>query len=146
MTGTGRATGFWTTRALLAAAVLALAACSGQRPGEAQIPYGAKVTHRAAFIGESYHDTTGTVSLYESDSEPVIVFETNFDLGVPTDAVVALGQDGYRPDAVLGQLFKPRGRQAYAVPESLPIRRFNEVWIWSKTSDRPIGLARLTRL
>lgn len=125
----------------------ALAACAtAPRPGEARIPEGATVTHRAAFIGESNHDTTGTVSLYESGEAPVIVFETNFDLGTQADAVVALGRDGYRPEAVLGELYRPAGRQAYAVPAGIGIHAYNEVWIWSTGTNRPLGLARLTRL
>ena len=126
--------------------VALLSACAQPKPGEAEIPDGATVTHRAAFIGESNHDTTGTVSLYESDHLPVIVFEPNFDLGQQVDAIVALGRDGYRPEAFLGQLFRPAGRQAYAVPANLAINSFNEVWIWSSKTDSPLGLARLTRL
>lgn len=123
--------------------ILVSACASGPRPGEAPIPDGARVTHRAVFIGESYHDTVGTVSVYESDEPAVIVFEPNFSVSGDTEAVVALGRDGYESGTALGQLFRRSGRQAYALPEELPVRRFNEVWLWSVTKDKPIGLARL---
>ena len=122
---------------------LMLSACAAPRPGEAEIPDGAKVTHRAVFIGESYHDTVGTISLYQSDEPAVIVFEPNFKLPGVDDAVVALGRDGYRPDTGLGPLLRNNGRQAYAVPEHLRIERFNEVWLWSRDRNIPVGLARL---
>jgi hypothetical protein len=119
-------------------------ACSGQRPGEAEIPSDARVTHRAVFIGESNHDTIGTISLYQSPSYPVVVFEPNFQFQGANGAVVALGSDGYRASTILGALLRNTGEQAYAVPGGLDITRYNEVWLWSTDSDIPLGLARLT--
>lgn len=124
--------------------VLGACASSPQRPGEARIPEGAWVTHRAVWIGESDHDTVGTISLYQSRDYPVIVFEPNFRVSAAPDAVVALGTDGYRADTVLGALLRPAGQQAYALPPGIDIRLFNEVWLWSPTADEPVGLARLT--
>ena len=127
--------------------IIVLSACASEppgRPGEARIPEGAWVSHRAVWIGESNHDTIGTVSLYQSRDYPVIVFEPNFRVSPAPDAVVALGTDGYRADTVLGALLRPVGQQAYALPPGIDIRLFNEVWLWSPTADEPVGLARLT--
>jgi hypothetical protein len=126
--------------------LVVFSACAGppMRPGEARIPEGAWVSHRAVWIGESDHDTIGTVSLYQSREYPVIVFEPNFRVSAAPDAVVALGTDGYRADTVLGALLRPIGQQAYALPPGIDIRLFNEVWLWSPTADEPVGLARLT--
>ena len=126
-----------------------LAACAPvPKPGEAVIPDGARVTHRAVFIGESNHATVGTISLYQSEEDPVIVFEPNFDLPDPPKAitVVALGSDGYRSDTILGKLLRNQGRQAYSVPRRLSIEKYNEVWLWSLAGNQPVGLARLTPL
>ena len=101
------------------------------------------MTHRAVFIGKELHDTQGTISLYQSQAYPVIVFEPNFKFQGSTDAVVALGRDGYEANTSLGDLFKNSGRQAYAVPEHLPIRKFNEVWLWNRREGIPLGIARL---
>lgn len=137
--------GVW--RLLMAGLLAALvSACSDYRPGEAKIPDGATVTHRAVWIGESYHDTVGTISLYQSKDHPVIVFEPNFSLSGEKDAVVALGRNGYQADTSLGTLLRRNGRQAYAVPEHLQIERFNEVWLWSSRENIPLGLARLVPL
>ena len=135
----------WCVLPLLA---LILSACAGAepRPGEARIPKDAVVTHRAVFIGTNNHDTTGTISLYQSRSYPVLVFEPNFSVSDAAGAMVALGTDGYRADTVLGGLLRPSGRQVYAVPRDLDLRRFNEVWLWSPYADKPIGLARLTAI
>lgn len=132
---------FWVLSIL---AVLLSACAAGPRPGEAQIPDGAVVTHRAVFIGTNNHDTMGTISLYQSRDYPVIVFEPNFSVSDPAGAVVALGTDGYRAETVLGALLRPTGRQAYALPRELDIQRYNEVWLWSPAVDAPVGLARLT--
>lgn len=133
-------------RWLLPLILVLLSACGEglPPPGEARIPYGAKLTHRAIFIGTNSHDTMGTISLYQSRSYPVIVFEPNFRVTDPAGAVVALGTDGYRADTVLGALLRPAGQQAYAVPPGFDIRRYNEVWLWSPAADKPVGLARLT--
>ena len=130
----------------LLAATLVSGCASSPRPGEAIVPDGARVTHRAVWIGESNHSTIGTISLYQSEEAPVIVFEPNFKLPDPpySVTVVALGRNGYRSDTILGALLRNTGRQAYSVPERLAIDGYNEVWLWSITGNRPVGLARLT--
>ena len=131
------------------AAIAFVSACVElPRPGEAEVPEGATVTHRAVFIGESNHSTIGTISLYQSEEQPVIVFEPNFELPDPPSnvTVVALGRDGYIRETILGALLRPIGKQAYSVPSKFPISTYNEVWLWSLAKDQPVGLARLTPL
>ena len=125
--------------------VLLVGGC-GPRPGEARIPEGAWISHRAVLIGKSDHDTVGTISLYQSDEYPVVVFEPNFRITGAPDTVVALGTDGYQSDTALGALLRPSGRQAYAVPRGFDMRRYNEIWLWSPSADKPVGIARLTPL
>ena len=133
----------WLIRGVIAGLVaLLVSACSMPRPGEAKIPDGAKVTHRAVFIGKNYHDAVGTISLYQSDEPAVIVLEPNFSLSGPKDAVVTLGRDGAPSKAGLGPLLRNSGRQAYAVPEGVRVELYNEVWLWSDTRGIPLGLAR----
>lgn len=133
-------------RWLLLPVLFWIAACAPLRPGEARIPDGAWISHRAVLIGKSDHDTVGTISLYQSEEYPVVVFEPNFRVTGASDMVVALGTDGYRPDTALGALLRPSGRQAYAVPPGFDMRRYNEVWLWSPSADMPVGIARLTPL
>lgn len=124
--------------------LLMLAAACASKPGEPGVPEGAIVTYRAVFIGESNHDTVGTISVYQSEDEAVVVFERNFTAAPLPEAEVALGRDGYVPGTSLGPLRRPQGRQVYVIPERLRIDGYNEVWIWDRVQDRPIGLARLT--
>ena len=133
----------WWVRGMIAGLMaLLVSACSSPRPGEAEIPYGAKVTHRAVFIGKNYHDAVGTISLYQSDEPAVIVLEPNFSLSGPKDAVVAIGRNGGQSRTGLGPLLRNSGRQAYAVPDGVRIDRYNEVWLWSDNRGIPLGLAR----
>ena len=131
---------------LLPILLFGLSACSSPRPGEARIPDDAWISHRAVLIGKSDHDTVGTISLYQSDEYPVVVFEPNFRMTGRPDTVVALGTNGYRPDTSLGALLRPAGRQAYAVPRGFDMRGYNEVWLWSPSAGEPVGIARLTPL
>jgi hypothetical protein len=138
--------GLFSVRWLLPLVMVFLAACAPLRPGEARIPDDAWISHRAVLIGKSDHDTVGTISLYQSEEYPVVVFEPNFRVNGAPDMVVALGTDGYRPDTALGALLRPNGRQAYAVPRAFDMQRYNEVWLWSQSADEPVGIARLTPL
>ncbi len=126
--------------------VLVAACASPRKPGEAEIPDDARVTHRAVLIGESNHDTVGTISLYQSEDYPVVVFEPNFQFRSAPGTVVALGLDGYQSGTSLGALLRNQGGQAYAVPREVDITRYNEVWLWNTASETPLGLARLTPL
>lgn len=129
------------------AVLLLVAACATPpKPGEAKIPDDARVTHRAVWIGSSNHDTVGTISLYQSEEYPVVVFEKNFQFRAAPGTVVSLGQNGYRKDTSLGALLRNHGGQAYAVPQNIDISRYNEVWLWNTASNTPLGLARLTPL
>lgn len=130
----------------LAIGLLAIvAACAtNSNQGNVPIPDGAKMTHRAVLIGKSNHDTVGTISLYQSDEPIVIVFEPNFSIDPSATTVLALGKDGYRADTIFATLHRHRGRQSYAVPKKLRLNGYNEIWLWSVSSNAPIGLARLT--
>jgi hypothetical protein len=131
---------------LLLPGVFWLGACAPTPPGDARIPLGAWISHRAVMIGKSDHDTVGTISLYQSEQYPVVVFEPNFRVTGAPDTVVALGTDGYRPDTALGALLRPSGRQAYAVPRGFDMARYNEIWLWSPSAGKPVGIGRLTPL
>lgn len=132
-------------RIVLILAGIVLSACvQPPKPGDAAIPDGARVTHRAVLIGESNHDAVGTISLYQTRETGVLVFEPNFRLQAPTGAVVAFGRDGYQANARVAQLVRNAGRQSYLVPPRLKIAGYNEVWIWHEKTGRPLGLGRLT--
>lgn len=131
-------------RIIVVAAAAMVSACAAPKPGEAEIPDGAQVTHRAVLIGESNHDARGTISLYQTNDEGVLVFEPNFRLEAPKGAVIAFGRDGYKAKARIASLVRNAGRQSYLVPPELAITRYNEVWLWHEQSAQPVGLGRLT--
>ena len=133
-------------RVLFIGLLAGLTACVGSNNGNAPIPFGAKVTHRAVLIGKSNHDMVGTLSLYQSDEPAVLVFEPNFRAqSLPSSpTVLAFGMNGYRADTVFATLDRSSGRQSYAVPTKIGLDTVNEVWLWSPSNDLPVGLARLT--
>ncbi|MEM9063059.1 MAG: hypothetical protein AAGD13_21565 [Pseudomonadota bacterium] len=133
------------TKIALAIGLLALAACvQAPKPGNAPIPDGARVTHRAVLIGESNTDAVGTVSLYQAPDAGVVVFEPNFRMSAPTGAVIAFGRDGYRPDTRIAKLVRNAGRQSYSIPPNIRPSGYNEIWIWNEKVGQPLGLGRLT--
>lgn len=125
-------------------ALLVVSACASNKPGEAAIPSGAKITHRAVLIGESDHDAVGTISLYQNSDTKVLVFEPNFRLQGPKGSAVAFGRDGYEASSKFANLVRNTGRQSYLVPPRIKVGGFNEVWLWHEKSGRPVGLGRLT--
>lgn len=132
-------------RNVLVLCLVWLAACAqAPKPGEAPIPDGARVTHRAVLIGESNTDAVGTVSLYQAPNAGVLVFEPNFRMNAPVGAILAFGRDGYRPDTRFATLVRNAGRQSYSIPTSIEPSGFNEIWIWSEKVGQPLGLGRLT--
>lgn len=141
------------TRRFAAVTLIALAGllggCSGGGGDDPNaVLDGSNPTHKAIFIGSNDHSTAGTISLYQSGKRPVLVFENNFRLPDPPSGgtVVALGQNGYRSNAIIGTLLKTNGRQIYMVPDNLRIGSYNEVWLWNPSTGSPVGIARLTKM
>lgn len=127
---------------LIAVVLVALtAACATDR--EPVMPDDAVQSHRGVWIGKNHHDTMGTVSVHQADDDVLIMIEENFSVPVVPGVVVALGRDGYRSDAVVGNLRRARGRQLFLVPDDLHLTDYNEIWLWDATHDKPVGLARL---
>lgn len=116
-------------------AATAAAAASGSR---------SRVTARGSFVGKSDHVTTGHASVYRQGGQWIIELEDDFTHDGAPDPKVALGSDGFRQDAILGPLQSLSGRQVYAVPASLDIGDYNEVWIWCEQFSVPLGKAALT--
>lgn len=104
----------------------------------------ATTTARGTFEGKSKHVTTGHAAIGRVGDQWIVILEDDFTFDGAPDPHVALGSDGYRKDASLALLSSNAGKQVYAIPASLDVANFNEIWIWCDRFSVPLGVAKLT--
>ncbi len=97
------------------------------------------------FTGASEHITTGSVSIVKTKAGGyVVILDKDFSLDGAPDPRVGFGKDGKFIEASdLGALQNKDGLQAYAVPANVNIKDFNEVYIWCRKFNVPLGIAQL---
>ncbi|WFE92089.1 DM13 domain-containing protein [Roseibium porphyridii] len=63
--------------------------------------------------------------------------------GAP-DARIGLGRNGrYDPDTDLGALKKLKGQQSYRLRGGIDVSKYNEVYVWCRKFNVPLGVAKL---
>ncbi len=135
----------------LTAAALLLAACapapknasSGSPTIAASEAANANRTAKGTFVGKSDHVTTGGASIARLGKQWVVILEKDFSFDGAPDPHVALGNNGYDKNASLALLSSNNGKQVYAIPASLNVANFNEIWIWCDKFTVPLGVAKL---
>ncbi|WP_406647248.1 DM13 domain-containing protein [Aliisedimentitalea scapharcae] len=96
------------------------------------------------FEGRSKHITTGKVKIVKKDGGYVVELGNDFSLDGAPDPRVGLGKNGkYDPATDLGELRNLKGGQSYAVPAGVDISGHNEVYIWCRKFNVPLGVATL---
>ncbi len=102
-------------------------------------------TKTGSFHGASNHVTTGDYTISkQSDGSYVITLEDNFSLDGAPDPSVGFGKDGkYSKATYLGNLKNLKGKQSFAIPASVDLSDFNEVYIWCAKFTVPLGVAPL---
>ncbi|WP_171136365.1 MULTISPECIES: hypothetical protein [unclassified Ruegeria] len=90
--------------------------------------------------------TAGGVSLFQNADQWAVYLEMDFVHDGSPDPWVALGQDGFRRDAIIGELTQFRGAQSFPIGPKLTPIEFNEVYIWCVQHNTSLGRARLTWL
>ena len=89
--------------------------------------------------------TTGSVSVQQENGEYYVQLEADFVHEGAPDPWVAFGADGFRRDALLGELQNLEGRQRYRVPDRLDPTVFNQIYIWCEEYATSLGRAWLKR-
>lgn len=101
-------------------------------------------TVSGTFRGASRHTTAGGVTVVTKDGRTVISLASDFVLDSGPDPVVGLGKDGrYDPKSFSGALAKLKGAQEYTLPDGVDASAYNEVYIWCRAADVPLGIADL---
>jgi len=116
-------------------AVLLLVAISFQSNANETIASG-------VFSGASGHSTSGSVSVVKTSDGFTLVLGSDFNLDGAPDPKPGFGKSGrYDLKSWLDVLRSNRGEQTYAVPTSLEIGRYNEVYIWCEKYSVSLGVA-----
>ncbi|MEP1571817.1 DM13 domain-containing protein [Roseibium album] len=97
-------------------------------------------TRSGNFSGRSDHVTTGKTEL----SSNSVVLESDFSLDGAPDPRVGLGKNGkFDPNADLGALKKLTGKQSYQISSGINASDYDEVYIWCRKFNVPLGVAKL---
>lgn len=140
--------------AMVAIGLLALGACAQPTAKTASAKDGVKVldvakadkatiTARGTFEGKSNKVTTGHASIGRVGKQWVVILEDDFSFSGAPDTRVALGNNGYDESTNLSLLSSNSGKQVYAIPASIDVGKFNEIWLWCKKFAVPLGKAKL---
>lgn len=92
------------------------------------------------FSGRSNHVTTGKAELAGNR----VILQSNFSFDGAPDARVGLGRNGkYDSSTDLGALKKLTGKQSYRIGNSVDTASYNEIYIWCRKFNVPLGVAKL---
>ncbi len=96
------------------------------------------------FKGASGYSTSGSVTVVKTSDGIQVVLGEDFKFSGAPDARVGFGKNGkYDSKSHLELLRSNKGRQVYAVPASLDIDGYNEIYIWCKRFGVPLGVAKI---
>ncbi|MEM8787042.1 MAG: DM13 domain-containing protein [Pseudomonadota bacterium] len=104
---------------------------------------GTKTLVRGSFTGTNGHETRGTAGILEVDGAHMVSLGEDFFFDGAPDPKVALGNDGYDPNTLMGPLQSNTGAQNYPVPDSIDVAQYNEVWIWCERFNVSLGVAKM---
>ena len=91
---------------------------------------------------DNFHKGEGVVRIISVGGKNFIRFEDDFEVTNGPDLFVYFGKDGaYASEARIGALKGNKGGQNYEIPESLDIKKYNEVWIWCRAFSVPFARA-----
>ena len=99
---------------------------------------------KGTFTGASNHVTTGTAYILKEGDKYYITLGEDFTFDGAPDPKVALGNDGYDKNTLMGLLRSNTGAQSYEIPASIDVAAYNEVWIWCEKFNVPLGVAKLS--
>lgn len=100
-----------------------------------------KILKSGSFVGQSGHNTHGSVRIIERSGKVFVILAKDFFHDGAPDPKIAFGKNGFIKGTIIGKLQKLTGEQHYAVPTSLDIHNFNQVYVWCEQYAVPLGVA-----
>ena len=132
------------TKLLSVAKISSLALFFFSALGSLNLAHAGDVVASGQFAGASNHDTSGGVSLVKSGSGFEVVLASNFSFDGAPDPKVGFGKGGkYDLGSTLSPLRSNSGKQSYAVPASLSVDGYDEIYIWCEKYSVPLGVAKI---
>ncbi len=127
----------WHNRTVLAAvaAIVMLTAASHAAEN--------KLIGNGIFKGESGHQASGVVSVWDTDQGRVVVLGKDFAFDGAPDPKLGFGKGSYVPSSKFSELRSNSGEQTYSLPASIDPGNFNQVWIWCEQYNVPLGVAEI---
>ncbi len=108
------------------------------------VSHAQEVLCQGAFSGASGHKTSGDVVVLNSAAGAQVVLQGNFNFDGAPDPKVGFGTGGtYDRTSQLAPLASNTGEQAYDVPATLDLTRYDEIYIWCEKYSVPLGVAPL---
>ncbi len=124
----------------------ALPATETSMPAESVMSKAAEpeILKRGSFEGVGAHSAKGTALLVRDGEKYFVRLDDDFDVTNGPDLYVSFGRAGeYRSEGLLAPLKGNSGGQNYAVPSSIDVTQYDEVWIWCKRFSVGFGKAML---
>ena len=104
----------------------------------------AETVRSGIFSGLSDHSTQGTASIVKTADGYAIVLGDDFVFDGAPDPKVALGKNGkFDASTLLAPLQSDSGTQTFAIPASIDVADFNEIYIWCEKYSVGLGVAPL---
>ena len=103
-----------------------------------------EVLGQGKFVGKSNHVTSASASLVKTGSGFQVRFGADFNHDGSPDPWVGFGSNGkYVKATQLTKLKKTKGAQTYAVPATLNVSKYNEIYVWCSRFGVPLGVAKI---
>lgn len=97
------------------------------------------------FSGLSNHITTGGVSIVKTDAGYLAVLANDFSLDGAPSPTLGFGADGqFDAASEFTKLASNTGLQVYAIPASVNVADFNEIYVWCADVNVPLGVAKFS--
>ncbi len=111
------------------------------------IPLDAKaeeVLKQGTFSGKSGHKTSGSVSIVKTDTGIEVRLGGTFKLDGAPAPYLGFGKSGkYDKKSEFSKLNSKTGAQVYKLPGTIDVTTFNEIYVWCRPFNVPLGVAKL---